>query len=558
MKNSLLLFTFLMSASTLSAQSFTWAKNMGGTSLDNGLSITVDASGNVYTTGYFQGTADFDPGAGTTNLTSFGGTDIFISKVNSSGNFVWAKQIGGASGDVGRSIKVDASGNVYTTGQFNGSVDFNPGVGTFSLTSAGANDIFVSKLDASGNFVWAKQMGGSTNDYGQSIVLDASANVYISGAFEGTADFDPGAAISNLISSGGLDIFVCKLNASGNFVWAKGMGSTAQDFGTCITLDTPGNVYTSGTFQGTADFDPSAATFTMTSVNANDVFISKLDASGNFVWAKQIGGGGNQAANGIVTDALGNVYTTGSFAGATDFDPSAAVFSLNTNGADDIFICKLNQSGLFSFAKSMGSSGFDYGRGITLDASGNVVTTGEFYGTVDFDPGIGTNTLVGLSASYDAFISKLDATGNFISAQSIGGSTGGAVGNAIVSDAASNIYTTGYFSGTTDFDPDAGVFNLTPPGTQADVFLLKMNSLSTNIIESKYNFNTIIYPNPASSMLTIQTEETIETVTVYNLLGAIVMEQKSNSLSVEQLPKGVYTLQIKTAKGISTARFIKE
>lgn len=642
MKNFLLSISFLISASTLSAQTFTWAKNMGGTSLDNGLSIAIDASGNVYTTGYFQGTADFDPGAGVSNLTSLGSTDIFISKVNAAGNFVWAKQIGGANSDIGRSIKVDASGNVYTTGHFSGSVDFNPGAGTFSLTSFGSNDVFVSKLDASGNFVWAKQMGGINNDQGYSIALDASSNVYTTGAFEGTADFDPSAGVSNSISAGSFDIFISKLDVNGNFVWAKSMGSTSDDFGLCITIDAPGNVLTSGYFKATADFDPSAATYTLTSVNARDIFISKLNAAGNFVWAKQIGGSGDQTANGLVTDASGNVYATGSFAGATDFDPSAGVFSLNNIGADDIFICALNQSGLFNWAKGIGSSGFDYGRGITLDGSGNVLTTGEFSGTADFDPGVGINSLVAFSSSSDSYISKLNANGNFISAKNIGSSVGAAVGSGIVSDALSNIYTTGYFSGTTDFDPNTGVFNLVSPGTQADVFVLKLSSCvslnpvaivnntvcvgssisfsvsTSGTVTPTYSWNgpnsftastqtpsiatsasvnsgvysvtvtngacietataqvnvtictglpamlnaninsVLIYPNPTQSILNIKTEGPVQFIYVCNALGSVIREEKANTFSVEQLPSGIYILQIKTEKGISTVRFIKE
>jgi hypothetical protein len=642
MKKILLSISFLISASILSAQTFTWAKNMGGTSLDNGLSIAVDASGNVYTTGYFQGTADFDPGAGVSNLTSFGGTDIFVSKVNAAGNFVWAKQLGGTNYEYGKSIAVSSTGNVYITGNFVGQADFDPGAGTFNLTSGGFDEAFVSKLDASGNFVWAKQLGGSSNDYGYSIAIDGSQNVYTSGGFQGTSDFDPSAAIFNLTSTGNYDIYVSKLDINGNFVWAKNMGSTAQDIALCITVDGPGNVLTSGYFEGVADFDPSAVTYTLSSVNARDIFVSKLSSTGNFVWAKQIGGGGNQIANSIVTDASGNVYTTGSFENSADFDPSAGVFSMNSAGATDIFISKLKQSGLFSFAKRIGSIGFDYGRGITLDASGSVLTTGEFYDTVDFDPGIATNSLVALSASSDAFISKLDANLNFISAKNIGSASGSAIGNAIITDAASNIYTTGYFSGTTDFDPNAGVFNLVPPGTQPDVFVLKLSScislnpvavttntvcvgLSINFSVSTTGTTTptyswsgpntftaniqnpsiatssslnsgvytvtvtngscietataqvnvtictgvnsnlednlssvIVYPNPSSSILNIKTGEPLQEISIYNTLGALVQTEKTNTFSVEQLPAGIYILQIKTEKGTSTVRFIKE
>ncbi len=184
---------------------------MGGTNSDYGMSIAVDAAENVYTSGYFWLTADFDPGAGTFNLTPAGSADIFVSKLDASGNFVWAKNMGGTNFDRGTNIGVDNSGNVYTTGTFEGTSDFDPGAGVVNLTSAGNNDIFISKLDASGNFVWAKRMGGTSSDGVSSIAIDSSGNIYTTGSFEGTADFDPGAGVVNLTSVGNNDIFVSKL-----------------------------------------------------------------------------------------------------------------------------------------------------------------------------------------------------------------------------------------------------------------------------------------------------------------------------------------------------------
>jgi len=140
------------SMSSLHAQTFEWARAFGGTSGDQGNSIAVDASGNVYTAGSFQGTVDFDPGAGTSNLSAVGSDDIFVQKLDASGNFLWAKAFGGSASDFGRSIAVDASGNVYTTGNFRGTVDFDSGVGTANLSAVGSRDIFIQKLDASGNF----------------------------------------------------------------------------------------------------------------------------------------------------------------------------------------------------------------------------------------------------------------------------------------------------------------------------------------------------------------------------------------------------------------------
>jgi hypothetical protein len=174
-----------------SAQQFT-----GGNVLAQ--KVVTDSSGNVYTTGFFSGTVDFDPGAGTANLTSAGSDDSFISKLDSGGNYVWAKQLGGISAELAIGISVDSSGNVYTTGTFQGTADFDPGAGTANLTSAGGDDSFISKLDSSGNYVWAKQLGSTGADVAYGVSVDSSGNVYTTGFFSGTVDFDPGAGTANL------------------------------------------------------------------------------------------------------------------------------------------------------------------------------------------------------------------------------------------------------------------------------------------------------------------------------------------------------------------------
>ncbi len=209
-------------------------------------------------------------------------------------NFVWAKQVGGSETDNGNSIATDANGNVYITGNFEATVDFDPGAGSFNLTSNGGSfysDIFIEKLDANGNFLWAKQIGGIGNDYGWSIATDDSGNVYTTGRFKGqNVDFDPGAGIFNLSSGGGssYDIFIEKLSSNGSFVWAKQMGGTADDMGLSITMDLFGNIFTTGSFQGIVDFDPDTGIFNLNSTGSEDIFIQKLDANGNFLWANSI------------------------------------------------------------------------------------------------------------------------------------------------------------------------------------------------------------------------------------------------------------------------------
>ena len=455
---------------------FALAKSMGGAGTQMSFSIAVDSSGNIYTTGSFYSTTDFDPGAGIANLISAGERDIFISKLDSNGNFIWAKRLGGTSIDIGKGITVDSSGNVYTTGQFLDTVDFDPGAGIANLVSAGNADIFVSKLDSNGDFVWAKSMGKAGWEYGNSIAVDTSGNVHTTGTFEGTVDFNPSAGTANLTSAGFTDIFVSKLDSNGDFVWAKSMGDTNEDTGFSIAVDASGNVYTTGEFIGIVDFDPSAGTVNLTSAGLYDIFVSKLNSNGDFVWAKSMGGTSNEIGHGLAVDTSGNVYTTGYFAGTADFDPGVITVNLNNAGDRDIFISKLDSNGSFVWAKSMGGTGLDQSNGISIDTSGNVYTTGRFRNTVDFDPGIGTADLSSVGQS-DIFVSKLDSGGNFVWAKNMGGASSD-IGYGIALDSNSNIYTSGYYFDTADFDPGAGTANLTSAGAE-DIFISKLNDAPT-------------------------------------------------------------------------------
>ncbi|SVB62474.1 uncharacterized protein METZ01_LOCUS215328, partial [marine metagenome] len=349
--------------------------------LDKGYSVAVDSSGNVYTTGYFNGTVDFDPGAGTANLTSNGGSDAFVLKLDSSGNYVWAKSFGSTNTDRGNSVAVDSSGNVYTTGYFNDTVDFDPGAGTTNLTASG-NDVFVSKLDSSGDYVWAKSFGGSGSDLANSVAVDSSGNVYTTGYFNDTVDFDPGAGTTNLTASGN-DVFVSKLDSSGDYVWAKSFGGIRSDSGNSVAVDSSGNVYTTGSFStyysnGTVDFDPGAGTANLGTNGSYDVWVSKLDSSGDYVWAKSFGGTAGDRGYSVAIDSSGNVYTAGSFesgrqGGAVDFDPGAGTVELNLDGGTDAFVLKLDSSG-----------NLVTGAGVTVALSGGSTAVSEAGSTDSF------------------------------------------------------------------------------------------------------------------------------------------------------------------------------
>ncbi len=177
-------------------------------------SIIVDNGGNVFATGQFALSADFDPGSGVYNLTSAGTDDIFILKLNTNGDFVWAKNMGGAGSDAGLSITLDKENHICTTGGFNQTVDFDPGAGNFDLSSSGLNDVYVATYDTAGNFLTAVEFGGTGSDFGLHVAIDAQNNIFVTGGFSGTVDFDPGVGVSDISSDGGSDIFILKLSQS--------------------------------------------------------------------------------------------------------------------------------------------------------------------------------------------------------------------------------------------------------------------------------------------------------------------------------------------------------
>jgi len=351
---------------------YNWAGRFGGSSPDHSLDIIVDAAGNVYTTGYFSGTADFDPGPGTGNLTSAGGFDIFVSKLDSDGNYVWAKSIGGASTDIGYGIAVDGAGNVYTSGYFESTADFDPGPGTTDLTSAGGKDIFVSKLEGSGNYVWAKSMGGTSDDYGYGIAVDGAGNVYTTGHFYGTADFDPGPGTADLTSAGHYDIFVSKLEGSGNYVWAKSMGGSGPDYGYGIAVDGAGNVYPTGDFNYTVDFDPGPGTANLTSAGNSDIFVSRLGADVEM----DVQGDGNSIPDG---DTIPDTADLTDFGDVTVGDAQLHTFVIKNTGGEDI---DLTDNPRITIA---GTHAADFS--LTTDATTPVAGNGQItYFQITFEP----------------------------------------------------------------------------------------------------------------------------------------------------------------------------
>jgi len=360
---------------------FLWAKQAGGTSGDNGLSIAVDGSGNSYVTGYFQDTATF----GSTSLTSSGGFEIFITKLDSNGNFLWAIKAGGTGNDYSRSIAVDGSGNSYVTGYFMDTATF----GSTSLTSSSLYDLYITKLGTNGNFLWAKKAGGTGFDAGNGIGVDNSGNVYVAGSFDGTATFGS----TSLSSYGSSDLYVTKLDTNGNFLWAKKAGGAGSDSGYGIAVDGSGKSSVTGYYTGTATFGG----LPLTGSGGIEMFVTRLDANGYFLWAKGSVSTNSVIGNGIAVDGAGNSFATGYFSGTAAYGST----SLTSSGNYETFITKLDAYGNFLGANQAGGAGEDSGYGIAVDGGGSSYVTGYFQGTATFD---GISILS--SGSNDLFVSK--------------------------------------------------------------------------------------------------------------------------------------------------------
>ncbi len=323
-----------------------WTKIMGGTLDVVGFAITTDSSGNVYVTGCFSGTVNFGLDFGTTDIKTFAGyLDIYVTKINTNGTYGWTKIIGGTGRDIGNAITTDSSGNVYVTGYFQGTVNFGLDFGTTDIkTSAGVEDIFITKINANGTYGWTKIMGATLIDIGYAITTDSSGNVYVTGTFYGTVNFGLDFGTTDIkISAGGADIFITKINSNGTYGWTKIMGATESDYGSGITTDSSNNVYVAGSFYGTVNFGLDFGTTDIKSSAGNfDIYVTKVNSNGTYGWTKIMGGTSDDRGNAITTDSSGNVYVAGNFQSVVNFGLDFGITDTKTSaGGDDIFITKL-------------------------------------------------------------------------------------------------------------------------------------------------------------------------------------------------------------------------
>jgi len=456
-----------------------WAGVLGGDPLGNfdtsgtKHALATDTAGNVYVAGSFAGAHDFDPSEGSTILTSAGAQDAFVAKFAANGSLVWVQGIGGAGRDVALSVKVAPDDSVVIGGMFSGTVDFDLGPATASLTSAGFFDAFVAKYDASGKHLWSGRLGSSAGPvaYGNAdaiegvnaLAIDASGTIYAIGQINGvaTAQF-PGVKTGDLISAGPQNTFILSLSSIGVVQWSGVFSGKFINSGSSIAIDSVarrvligGLAYTSPYVGGSEliDFDPGSGVANRSGVGLGDSYLAVLGFDGALQWAERFGSSDEDLCGAVSFDSLGNVYAAGMFLGNTfDADLGAGTKTLASRGDKDVWLASYSPAGTLRWAQGVGSAGRDEALGIALDSSGEISVVGVFNGQVDFDAGAGVAQLTSHGGS-DGFWLKLVASdGSYKSVTQIGGSFDDEV-SAITVDARGNVIVAGTARGSVDMDP---------------------------------------------------------------------------------------------------------
>lgn len=388
--------------------------------------------------------------------------------------FDWAGQLGYNGNQEGHAITVDAQGNVYSAGYFIAGIDLDPTAGVDTVLAVGGQDGYVVKQANDGTYLWGAHFRG--NCLPTALARTPAGNILVVGTFTGTVDFDPGSGVANMVAPASTWYFVCSLASDGTYQWAKKFGCNQPVYDPAVAVDASGNIHLTGTFTNTMDADPGDGpgdVFDLISFGGNDVFITTLDAQGNFVRAMSFGDTGDDRGRGIATDAAGNVYVAGYFAGDVVIQPfgvNIMLSNISTVFYCDAFVLKLDAAGIAQWALSFGGQYYDRAYAIAVNAAQEVFVAGGAGSAADLDPGPGQFLNLGSDA---AFYLKLDANGGFMhAATSYYNNLSDAHSTSIALDTAGNIHIAGLFNGYgVDFDPGPGSTNYDTNGNSYDGFI---------------------------------------------------------------------------------------
>ncbi len=371
----------------------TWAHALGGPGADEARAVAILPEGDVFVVGSFSGIADFAPGPGRTELTSAGGTDVFVARLTPKGELVWARRLGGAQIDTGLDIAVDTRG-VYVTGSFQGTLEAGPS----RLASAGKTDGFLAKLDLAGAPQWAQRIGGPQDDDVRSVAVEAGGEIWVAGSFEEKAVVGPqGGAV--LESAGRTDGFLARLGQDGGVLWNGRLGGKEEDAATVVAVG-PGGAWVTGHFSSTADFDPGPTITSMASVGKTDAFVARLARTGQLRWVQRIGEERYDTGTGLAPDFEAGVWSL-----SVQIEKKG--FRLDPESTDDhAALTHFDRDGKRTITRVMAGEGGLRALDLALDSPGNPCVAGAFRGKGTVITGFEIANLPGAGQT-DALVARI-------------------------------------------------------------------------------------------------------------------------------------------------------
>ena len=456
-----------------------WTKVFSGSGSATAMAVATDVAGNIYLTGYFSGTFDFDPDDGVDSQNSAGGASSFITRINADGSYGWTRVFKFPFGLLAphQRIVTDPIGNVYLAANFYGDVDVDPGVAVSLVRSAGRFDGMIIKLSNGGDFVWARSIGGAWSDYIHDLTIDPSgSSLYVTGSFERTAQFDSVQRSDSRLAGGQSDAFVTRLGTDGSYGWTRTVGGVYEGTSLAVAADDH-NVYLAGTLASDSEFAPGPPQNGRQPPGGARILFWKLTVSGDEVWTRAIAASRRDSVSAMaIQPGKGELFLLGTFSKSLDFDPGAAVDVHTAAGLNDTFVTRIDTDGSYAWTRTLKTGLFSDAREITAGVEGLYIA-GSFHGTVDFNPGpdedIGSSMHVLVN---DIFLLALQDDGSY-GGVDIFTWTGGtrSLGSGVpVSEAQGTVYVAGQFAGTVDFDPTAGVDERSSPEKHYSVYLTKL------------------------------------------------------------------------------------
>lgn len=437
--------------------------------------VVIDEAGNIYVVGTYEGEVDLDPGPGIDSHVSTGEYDQYVTRFDQSGRFLWTR-IWDEPGIHGQfQIAVDQFGNTYLAGNYEGTVDLDPGEDTNEHTSNGHTDVFLLKLNPSGDFEWAATWGSPRVEYSPGLDVQDDGAIYVAGTFKETVDFDPGPGI-NEINAGDREraVFLSRFNTDGELIWVRIFAESdfLGPFCDEVKVDNQGDVYLTGYYEQTIRFSSADTADEFSSNGQWDVFLCKFSASGEFEWARTWGGVEIDMYGDIAFDSVGNVYTTGYITNQGTYNISDeneeiqyGLAGVVSNETSDIYLISFSSSGIFQWVREWGGPGFDYAGNLVIDANNTIYLEGSSQITVDtpFERPYHGDTL--------PYMATFDTSGVYLGNTDIGNITEN--GNSYLTvDSLGFMYLVGSFRGVVEFELPWQ--NETRYAAGTDAFLVKI------------------------------------------------------------------------------------